>query len=315
MPGLPRVVVLGGSGFVGRHLTAALSTAAWRAFVVTRSRARARYLLLLPTVEVLQADPQDGAAMINLFRGAAAVINLVGIVNERPPGITFDRVHVELARTVVAACRTANVTRLLHMSALNADRAGPSRYLRSKGEAEEIVMGSGLAWTIFRPSIIFGREDSFLNMFAKLMRHLPVIALAAPNARFQPVHVTDVVDCFVRALGDDDTIGKRFDLCGPKVYTLQNLVEYVGEVTGLRRPVVPLGPALSTLSARILELLPGPLMTRDNLASMQKDAVCNGALPPPFDFVPAELEAIAPMYLSPSAMHSKYDRMRARSGQ
>jgi len=315
MPGLPRVVVLGGSGFVGRHLTAALSAAAWRAFVVTRSRARARYLLLLPTVEVLQADPQDGTAMTNLFRGAAAVINLVGIVNERAPRITFDRVHVELARTVVAACRTANVTRLLHMSALNADRAGPSRYLRSKGEAEEIVMGSGLAWTIFRPSIIFGREDSFLNMFAELMRHLPVIALAAPNARFQPVHVTDVVNCFVRALGDDERIGKRFNLCGPNVYTLKNLVEYVGEVTGLRRPVVPLGPALSKLSARILERLPGQLMTRDNLASMQKDAVCNGTLPPPFDYVPAALEAIAPMYLSPSAMHSKYDRMRARSGQ
>jgi len=148
-----------------------------------------------------------------------------------------------------------------------------------------------------------------------LMRHLPVIALAAPNARFQPVHVTDIVNCFVRALGDDETIGKRFNLCGPNVYTLKNLVEYVGEVTGLRRPVVPLGPALSKLSARILERLPGQLMTRDNLASMQKDAVCNGALPPPFDYVPAALEAIAPMYLSPSAMHSKYDRMRARSGQ
>jgi uncharacterized protein YbjT (DUF2867 family) len=315
MPGLPRVVVLGGSGFVGSHLTSALSTAAWRVFAVTRSRARARHLLLLPTVEVIEADPQDGVAMTNLFRGADAVINLVGILNERAPRLTFDHVHVELARTVVAACRTANVTRLLHMSALNADRAGPSRYLRSKGEAEEIVMGSGLAWTIFRPSIIFGREDSFLNMFAELMRHLPVIALAAPNARFQPVHVTDVVNCFVRALGDDERIGKRFNLCGPNVYTLKNLVEYVGEVTGLRRPVVPLGPALSKLSARILERLPGQLMTRDNLASMQKDAVCNGTLPPPFDYVPAALEAIAPMYLSPSAMHSKYDRMRARSGQ
>ena len=315
MPGLPRVVVLGGSGFVGRHLAAALPAASWRAFVVTRSRARARHLLLLPTVEVIEADPQDGAAMTRLFRGADAVINLVGIVNERAPRMTFDRVHVELVRTAVAACRSANVTRLLHMSALNADRAGPSRYLRSKGEAEEIVMGSGLAWTIFRPSIIFGREDSFLNMFARLMHHLPVIALAAPNARFQPVFVTDVADCFVRALGDDETIGKRFNLCGPKIYTLKNLVEYVGEVTGLRRPVIPVGPALSKLSARVLELLPGPLMTRDNLASMQKDTVCNGALPPPFDFAPAELESIAPMYLSPSAMHSKYDRMRGRSGQ
>ncbi|HEY3181123.1 MAG TPA: complex I NDUFA9 subunit family protein [Casimicrobiaceae bacterium] len=313
MPGLSRVVVLGGSGFVGSHLTAALSAAEWRVYVITRSRARARHLLLLPTVEVIQADPYDGAALTNLFRGADAVVNLVGILNERAPRVTFDRVHVELARNVVAACRSANVRRLLHMSALNADRSGPSRYLKTKGEAEDVVMESGLAWTIFRPSVIFGREDSFLNMFAKLMRHLPVIALAAPNTRFQPVHVADVARCFVQALGDDETIGHRFNLCGPKVYTLRNLVEYVGAVTGLRRPVIPLGPALSALTARIFEMLPGPLMTRDNLASMQKDAVCNGALPPAFDFVPDALEAVAPTYLSPSAMHSKYDRMRARS--
>src|SRR5207248_2912506 len=152
---------------------------------------------LLPTVEVIQADPYDGAAMTDLFRGADAVINLIGILHERLPQLTFERAHVDLARTVVAACRAANVGRLVHMSALNADRAGPSRYLKSKGEAEEIVMASRLAWTIFRPSIIFGRDDSFLNMFAGLMRRLPVIALAAPTARFQPVHVADVVRCSV----------------------------------------------------------------------------------------------------------------------
>ena len=313
MPALPRIVVLGGSGFVGSHLTAALSAAEWRIFVVTRRRPNARRLILLPTVELIEADPYDNAAMTAVFRGADVVVNLIGILHERAPRMTFERAHVELARSIVAACGNANVPRLLHMSALNADRNGPSRYLRSKGEAEEIVAGSALAWTIFRPSVIFGREDSFLNMFAHLMRRLPVIALAAPNARFQPIHVSDVIRCFMQALDDDRTIGKRFNLCGPKIYTLQTLVEYVGEVTGLKRPVVPLGPALSELSARVLELLPGPLLTRDNLASMKNDAICNGALPSPFTFAPNALEAIAPIYLSPSAMRSRYDRIRSRS--
>ena len=312
---LPRIVVLGGSGFVGSHLAAALSAAEWRVFVVTRRRPNARHLILLPTIEVIEGNPHDNAAMVALFRGADAVVNLIGILHERTPQATFERVHVDLARNVVAACRSANVARLLHMSALNADRNGPSRYLRSKGEAEEIVMSSGLAWTIFRPSVIFGREDSFLNMFANVMRRLPVIALAAPNARFQPIHVTDVVRCFMQALDDDTTIGKRFNLCGPKIYTLRTLVEYVGEVTGLKRPIVPLGPALSDLSARVLERLPGPLMTRDNLASMKKDAICNGALPSPFTFAPDALEAIAPNYLSPSAMRSRFELFRSRSGR
>ena len=315
MPGLSRVVVLGGSGFVGSHLVAALVASGRRVFVVTRRRTRARHLILLPTVEAIEGDPYDGAFLVNLLRGSDAVVNLVGILHERPPALTFQRAHVDLARIAVAACRDARVPRFLQMSALNADRAGPSRYLRSKGEAEEIVTGSGLAWTIFRPSVIFGRDDSFLNMFAQLMRHLPVVALAAPHARFAPVYVEDVARCFVRALDDDTTTAKRFDLCGPNVYTLQKLVEYVGSITGLRRPVVPLGPSLSKLLATVLEHLPGPLMSRDNLASMQKDSVCDGALPSAFDFPPAPLETIAPLYLSPAAMHSRFDRMRARSGR
>ncbi|HEY4137928.1 MAG TPA: complex I NDUFA9 subunit family protein [Casimicrobiaceae bacterium] len=315
MAALPRVVVLGGSGFVGRHLAAALFASDRRVFIVTRRRSRARDLFLLPTAEVIEADPYDGAALTNVFHGADAVVNLIGILNEQPPGNTFARAHVEMARSVVAACRQARVARLLHMSALNADPSGPSRYLKTKGEAEEIVRDSGLAWTIFRPSVIFGRGDSFLNLFARLMRSLPVIALAAPNARFAPIYVEDVARCFVQALDDDATIGKRFDLCGPNVYTLRDLVEYVGAITGFRRPIVPLGPALSKLSATLLEHLPGRLMSRDNLASMQKDAVCDGALPPAFDFAPAALETIAPLYLSPAAMHSKYDRMRARSSR
>ena len=306
------VLVLGGSGFVGRHLVARLAAAGDRVVVVTRRRFAAGHLILLPTVEVVEANPHEPAALAKLARDAAAVVNLVGILHERGRD-TFSRVHVELARNVVNACQAAGVARLLHMSALNADAAAPSRYLRSKGEAEEIVAGSGLRWTIFRPSVIFGREDSFLNLFARLVRHLPVVALAAPQARFQPVYVQDVVRCFAHALKDDTTIGQRYSLCGPRIYTLRQLVEYVGETAGSPRPIVPLGPRLSKLMARMLEVLPGHLLSRDNLASMEKDAVCDG--PFPFGIMPTALEAIAPSYLAPAAGRSKYDPLRAHGGR
>ena len=309
-----RILVLGGSGFVGRHVVAKLSAAGRFVTVITRSRERARHLILLPTVEVIEADPSDPAVLARYASGAAAAIHLVGIINERGRE-TFARVHVELTRAVVNACVAARVPRLLHMSALNADPAGPSRYLRSKGEAEAIVAGSPLDWTIFRPSVIFGREDTFLNLFARLVRVVPVIALAAPRARFQPVYVGDVAHCFAQALTDDLTIGQRYELCGPRVYTLLELVKYVNELTGSLRPVIPLGPALSRLQATMLEFMPGKLMTRDNLNSMQRDSVCSCPFPALFGITPVAVEALAPQYLAPDSLRSRYDVFRTQSGR
>jgi len=309
-----RVVVLGGSGFVGRHLVARLSGAGHEVVVPTRRRENAKHLILLPTVELVGADIFDKAALARLLSGAAAVVNLVGILNESGRD-TFARAHVELARSLTAACNSAGVTRLVHMSALNADLSGPSLYLRSKGEAEAIVKSSPLHWTIFRPSVIFGPEDSFLNLFARIARLFPVIALASPNARFQPVYVGDVAQAMTSALTDGRTIGATYDLCGPGTYTLRDLVRYVGEVSGAVRPIVPLGPRLSRWQAAVLEKLPGKLMSRDNLASMTKDSVCECPFPALFGITPAALEAIAPDYLAPAAMRSYFDRYRAESGR
>lgn len=306
------ILVLGGSGFVGRHLVARLAAEGYRVVVPTRSRERARHLILLPTVDVVEADIHDPAALATLVRGAAA-INLVGILNESRNG-DFARVHVELPRRLDAACRSAGVSRLLHMSALNADPEGSSEYLRSKGEAEALVAASGLQWTIFQPSIIVGREDSFLNLFAKLERLLPVIALACANARFQPVGVDDVATAYLRALGNDATHRRRYPLCGPKVYTLRQLVAYVGELTGYDRPIVPLGPGLAKLQASVLERLPGKLMSRDNLASMQRDSVCDCEFPPLLGGPPAALETIAPEYIAQAARKTRYGRIRSRGG-
>ena len=198
------------------------------------------------------------------------------------------------------------------MSALAADRAGPSAYLRSKGEAEAIVRESGLAWTIFRPSVIFGRDDSFLNLFALALRLSPFMALACPNARFQPVYVEDVASAFVRSLADLASHGASHDLCGPRVYRLRELVEYVGAVTGHRRPVIGLNDALSYCQALALEFLPVKIMTRDNYYSMKVDNVCSCALP--FGITPTPLEAVAPSWLGNRTPRSRYQGFRAGRG-
>jgi len=311
---MKRILVLGGSGFVGRYVVGRLVADGRSVVVPTRHRERARHLLPLPTADVLEADIHDPVALQQLADGADAAINLVGILNESHSG-DFERVHVELPRKLVAACLAVRVPRFLHMSALNADAKGPSRYLRSKGAAEALVADSDLAWTIFRPSVIFGREDSFLNMFARLERLVPVMPLARADARFQPVYVGDVANAFARALGDDRTHRMRYDLCGPKVYTLRELVAYAGELTGHDRPIVPLGPGLSKLQASVLELLPGKLMSRDNLASMELDNVCHCDFPALFGSNPTALEAVAPSYLAPIAVQTRYSGLRARHGR
>lgn len=314
MSATQRVLVLGGSGFVGRHVAAKLSAAGHDIVVITRRRERARHLLLLPTVQVVEGDPFDGAVLARYAAGATASINLVGVLHERGRQ-TFERAHVELPGVLVAACKSAGIRRILHLSALGAGANAPSRYLRSKAAGEAAIAASGLAWTVFRPSVIFGPEDTFLNLFAKLSRLLPVIALAGANARFQPVYVGDVAASIVAALSDDETSGQRYELCGPRVYTLEQLVRYVGEVTGAARPIVPLGPMLASLQARVMEWLPGPLLTRDNLLSMQRDNVCDCAFPSRFGVAPSPIEAIAPGWLAPASRSSRFDSYRAQSGR
>ena len=308
------ILVLGGAGFVGRHVAERLVASGHEVVVPTRRRDGARHLFVLPTVSVVAADIHAHAELTRLVEGASAVVNLVGILNETG-GQTFQAAHVDLPRNVIGACRAAGVRRLVHMSALNADPAGPSRYLRSKGEAEAAVISSDLAWTIFRPSVIFGPEDAFLNLFAELLRFAPVMALAGAEAKFQPVYVGDVAECIVRALRLPTTIGRTFPLCGPTIYTLRDLVRYAGIVTGRPRPIVGLGPWLSRLEATVLEHLPGTMMSRDNLASMQEDSVCGCAFPPEFGIEPQALETIAPGYLAAASTRGPYDGYRRRGGR
>ncbi|HEY0338545.1 MAG TPA: complex I NDUFA9 subunit family protein [Burkholderiales bacterium] len=306
------VCVLGGSGFVGRHVCHQLVARGYRVTVPTRDRERAKDdLIPLPTADVITADVHDPTILLRLMRGCGAVVNLVGVLHDRRGKQSFQQAHVDFARTVVDACRRAGIRRLLHMSALNADPKGPSAYLRSKGEAEHIVRQSGLDFTIFRPSVIFGREDHFLNLFAKLQKLLPVLALAMPKARFQPVFVEDVAVVFAESLTRLESLGVTYDLVGPKAYQLRELVTYVGELTGHRRPVIGLGPRLSWLQAFAMELLPGKLMTRDNIESMKLDSVSASRLP--FGIAPTAVEAVAPTWLAQGTPRGRYRQFRDRS--
>jgi len=303
--------VLGGSGFIGRHVCHALAAAGYRVRVATRDRERAKEeLILLPTVDVAAVNVHDPGQLAEFVGGADAVINVVGVLHDGRGGRSFQAAHVELARKVVAACRSRGIGRLLHMSSLASARDGPSRYLRSKGEAEAIVRESGLAWTIFRPSVVFGPGDSFLNLFATVLKFSPVVALACPGARFQPVYVEDVAAACVKGLADLGSFGRSYDLCGPRVYTLRELVEYVEAVTGRRRPVLGLNDTFSYLQALVMEFLPVKLMTRDNYYSMKVPNVCNCDFP--FGIAPAALEAVAPAYLGSRTPRARYRGFRER---
>lgn len=315
---LRNACVIGGSGFVGRRICSLLSASGVNVRVPTRYRQRAKEeLIVLPTTEVIEADVHDPGTLRQLISEMDAVINLVGVLHDRGAPGGFQRAHAELSKKIVDACKAAGVGRYLHMSALNADVTGPSAYLRSKGQGEQHVKQAddALAWTIFRPSVIFGRDDSFLNLFAKLVKVLPVVALGSPDATFQPVFVEDVARAFVNSITNDETFGTSYDLCGPRVYTLRQLVEYVRELTGRHPPIIGLGDRLSYLQAAFMEWLPGPLMTRDNYESMKVDSVCHCDFPAAFRFRPTALEAVVPQYLARQDPRGRYQYFRARASR
>ena len=315
-PYCAKVLVLGGTGFIGSRLVAQLAGQGRSILLPTRRAINARHLVTLPGVEVVEADIHDEATLVQLMRGVDAVINLVGVLHSpRGKGGTaygpaFERAHVELPRKVAAACAEAGVRRSLHMSALGASSSGPSMYLRSKAAGEAAALSQpSVAVTIFRPSVVFGEGDSFLNLFATLQKYLPVVALGGADARFQPVYVEDVVRAFVDALENQSAIGRIIELVGPKVYTLRELVQLAGRYSGHPRPVFGLPPGLARMQAWFLEHAPGgPLMSRDNLDSMRTDNVASP------DTVPMRTapEDVAPFYLGDQPSPSGYDHTRRR---
>jgi len=310
------ICILGGGGFVGHQLCARLAAQGWRITVPTRRRQRINDLLVLPSVDVVEANIHDPATLTQLFDGQDVVINLIGILHGSHKD--YIRSHVKLPHKVMDACRAAGVRRLLHMSALGADTASKSFYQHSKGEDEKLVLepgrGHDLDVTVFRPSVIFGPGDSFLNLFAGLLKLAPVVPLANAGARFQPVHVADVARAYAEAIDDPDTFGQAYNLCGPKVYSLEQLVRLVADTLGLKRTLLPLDAGLSYWFARLMELKPGrKLMTRDNHYAMQTDNVCPNGFPARFG-TPRTLEASLD-YLRGNGNRGHYNAYRETAGR
>ena len=270
------ILLIGGNGFVGRVIAAQLQLAGYSVLIPTSHLAAARELRMLPKVYVEDADVHEFDELQSLcgrIHPNGAVINLVGVLHDKaakPYGKVFKAAHVELPKNIITAMQLHGLKRYLHMSALGADSHGPSMYQRSKGDGEAAVKASNLNWTIFRPSVIFGAQDQFINLFSKLTKLFPVMPLANHQALFQPVSVDDVASAFVKSLVMPQTIHQSYDLVGPTVYTMKEIVEFAARKAKTSCPIIPVPAFVGYLQAVAFEFLPGPtLMSRDNIASMQ----------------------------------------------
>ncbi len=305
------VGVLGGSGFVGSAIVTKLAAAGYQVKVLTRRRESAKHLILLPNVEVFECNVLDYKALNNALRGVDIVINLLGILHQSRRN-NFNIVHQQLPTQLAKICADLTISRLLHMSSLGASKSAPSQYLRSKATGEESLnaVRDQLNITIFKPSIIFGRGDRFINLFASLIKFSPFIPLAKPDAKFQPIWVEDVASCFLSAIENTETFGKTYELAGPTVYSFHDLLQAIMNTLQTNRPIVGLSDGLSNAQAFMMELLPIKLMSRDNVRSMEIDSVSTAPFPAVFDLTPTALETIIPQYLTNQTPRGDYDRFR-----
>ena len=313
---MKKILILGGTGFVGRHLCEKLAEGNYRATVLTRRRSNATHLQMLPMVDVIEGSAYDEATLAPMLAEHDAVVNLIAILHGTEAA--FDKAHVQLLQTVTNACNAAGLRRVVHVSSLGADAAAPSMYQRSKARGEAVLAASGLDVSVLRPSVIFGAEDKFLNTFASLQKMLPFIPLAGSTARFQPVWVEDVASAIVKCIEDNHTIGQTFEACGPDVFTLKQLVQLAGQYSGHDKPVIGLPDGLARIQAALMELAPGePIMSRDNLDAMKVDNVASGKLAglEALGITPAAISAVVPFYLGNQGLRSGLMAKRKTAGR
>ena len=314
---MKKVLVLGGTGFVGRHVCEHLNRLGIRATVPTRRSINAQAVQMLPLVDVIEADVHDEAALSRLLPGHDAVINLVAVLHGSPK--RFQQVHVELPRTLARAMNASGVRRLVHVSALGASEQGSSDYLASKGAGEAVLQQAGLDLTLIRPSVIFGAGDRFLNLFARLQAQLPMMALGGADTHMQPVWVGDVAETIVHSLRHPGTVGQIIECVGPRVYTLRELVAAAGRLAGLPpRRIIGLPRAIAYFQALFIQSLPGePLLSTDNLRSLEVDNVASGEHPTQADLgLPATvMEPVAAAYLDQTGQADPLLHIRERAGR
>jgi len=306
-----RIVLLGASGFFGRYLLRALTADHHHCVALTRASVRRNRIELLPGVELVQADVYDADVLAKQFAGADAVVSMAGILNESGRGGQgFHKVHVELVEAVIKACREAGVKRLLHVSALHAGK-GSSHYLKSKGEAEALLRSADdLNISIFEPSVIFGRGDQFFNRFAGMLNFMPVMPLACPKARLQPVFAEDVAAVMVASLDDPMTWGKSYQLAGPQSYTLKELVQWTAKTMGQDRWIIGLPGPLSASMAAVMDFVPGKPFSWDNYQSLKTDNTSNEKGFAYFGIDPRSIDLVVPDYLTGSVHQRRLQTFR-----
>ncbi len=320
------IIILGGTGFIGRHLCEKLIRAGHRVTVPTRKLENAREIQMLPGLQPIACNVHDAAQLTKAVSGHDVLINLVAILHGSEEA--FEQVHVELPKSIVLACKAAGVGRIVQMSSLGAALDAPSQYLRSKGRGEQVFLSSGLDVTMLRPSVVFGEGDKLLNVFSQLQLSFPFVPLAGSDAQFQPVWVEDVAQAVVNVIAGksyqnsstprkiyNEPPPKIFEITGAQVLSLRQLFELAGRCVGANRPIFHLPDALAKIQAGIMERLPGPtLMSRDNLASMKSPNVASGRLPNLGDLgiEPASIHTIAPSYLKPASVMNNFRKQASR---
>ncbi len=302
------ICLLGGSGFVGTELASQLVKAGHKVRVLSRDLRKMKSLRVVPFIEVLQVDPYDVESLASAVEGQDVIVNLVGILNTSVgKGGSFDEAHVNLASNLRDACGKKGVRRVIQISSLKADaNDGPSEYLRSKGRAVEILSDSDLDLTVFCPSVIFGNGDGLFTRFANLLKAMPFLPLACPDARFAPVYVGDVAARVVQSVNDADTIGASYNLCGPDILTLREIVEYTAEVLDIQRSIIGLPNSLARAQAFVMELVPGKPFSRDNYQSLQVDSICDSC----DETAPTSIKKIVPTYLGKMNRQSRLQHYR-----
>ena len=313
MQSLGKITILGGTGFIGSQLCAKLSPLCDKIHVLTRNTEANKDLKLIPNLEIIQANVLDDRTLNSMFASSDIVINTIGILNESGRDNTFYNLHYELTKKVSNAIKINKVKRYLHISSLNADPRAISQYLITKGLAENYIRDNTNNFcntTIFRPSIVFGEDDSFFNKFSTILKFLPVFPLACPDSKFMPIYVNELTDFMVSTIPDNKTYGQKIDVTGPNEYTFRQLIDITLKALKIRRLIIPLNYTLSKLQAVIFQRLPGKLFTLDNFLSLQTDSCSNEGFKGKL-----ALEDIVPGYLNFSLKQKHIENLRKKSGR
>ena len=292
------ITILGGTGFVGLSLVNCLAKTENNVTIITRNREKNKKILVYPKVRLIEADVHNPEELIDCTKNTDVLINLIGILNEKGHnGKGFRKAHSDFARIILNVCKTNDIKRILHVSALNADSKGPSHYLRTKGEADSYLMTYGKRFaniTIFRPSVIFGKKDSFIFRFSNLLNFVPFLfPLACYDSKFAPIFVDELSNFIIDSISNTKSFNKKYNLCGPKIYSLKQIIELIIKTKKKKIKVIPLSKNLSKIQASVMEIFPGKPFSLDNFNSCQIDSFCKSD----YNFY-SDLETIIPTYIN-----------------